>query len=325
MHLLDQSGHVLPPPCCKVCRTAGRKLRRIDAFFGRRVKIIVKVDAVHRVVLQKLGHALHHIVRRCRLGRVQIQPVAHCTHPFRVGVGKVVLCQIRRHGCRGPQPVGIQPRFHRKAAPVGLLQKDVQRVKTGVLPLHAGAQMAPREQLAFVKCIPEGPHLRKHRVQPKARAVFQHLHAPGAEAIRRGKIHCCPFQIAHPYGPPLACRQGRVLNRMFFCFRFVLFGKLFSAQPQPRTHTGSSTGPRQKGAPVHTARFRFRFFGLAPLGHRVSSWVLYSTSAAQPRAQASSTNMMFVQKARALMPAYFVSSQNKRRSASEMHTSCSGR
>ena len=36
-------------------------------------------------------------------------------------------------------------------------------------------------------------------------------------------------------------------------------------------------------------------------------------------------NMMFVQKARALMPAYFVSSQNKRRSASEMHTSCSGR
>ena len=50
---------------------------------------------------------------------------------------------------------------------MGLLQKDVQRVKTGVLPLHAGAQVAPREQLAFVKCISEGPHLRKHRVQPK--------------------------------------------------------------------------------------------------------------------------------------------------------------
>ena len=37
--------------------------------------------------------------------------------------------------------------------------------------------------------------------------------------------------------------RGRVLNRLFFYFRFVPFGKLFSAQPQPRTHTGSSTGP----------------------------------------------------------------------------------
>ena len=164
VHLLDQSGHVLPPPCCKVCRTAGRKLRRIDAFFGRRVKIIVKVDAVHRVVLQKLGHTLHHIVRRCRLGRVQIQPVAHCTHPFRVGVGKVVLCQIRRHGCRGPQPVGIQPRFHRKAAPVGLLQKDVQRVKTGVLPLGAGAKVAERKIPAGVQGISKGPHMGKNGV-----------------------------------------------------------------------------------------------------------------------------------------------------------------
>ena len=69
---------------------------------------------------------------------------------------------------------------------MGLLQKDVQRVKTGVLPLHAGAQVAPREQLAFVKCIPEGPHLRKHRVQPKARTIVQHLCAPGAEGVCRG-------------------------------------------------------------------------------------------------------------------------------------------
>ena len=38
--------------------------------------------------------------------------------------------------------------------------EDVQRVEAGVLPLYAGAEMAPREEVAPVKRVPERPHLR---------------------------------------------------------------------------------------------------------------------------------------------------------------------
>ena len=45
-----------------------------------------------------------------------------------------------------------------------------------VLTLHAGAQVAPREQLAFVKCISEGPDVYKrqpHRKDGKYMASFE--------------------------------------------------------------------------------------------------------------------------------------------------------
>ena len=271
MHRLYQCGHILLPPCGKVHRTAGRKLHRVDAFLGGGVKIIVKVDAIHRIVLQKFRHALHHIIRSGRLCRVQVQPVAHRTHPLRMGVGKVILRKAGRHGGRGPQPVGVQPRFHREPPPVGFLQEDVQRVKAGVCPLHPGAQVAPWKQAAAIQRVPEGPHLRQHRVQPKARTIVQHLCAPGAEGVRRGKIQQRPFQIADPHSPPLACRQGRVINVLLLFFCFILSGKLFAAQPQPRAHAGGGTGTQQKAAPAKAARLHFRFFRPAPLGHRVSS------------------------------------------------------
>ena len=64
VHRLYQCGHILLPPRGKVHRTAGRKLHRVDAFLGGGVKVIVKVDAIHRIVLQKFRHALQAVVER---------------------------------------------------------------------------------------------------------------------------------------------------------------------------------------------------------------------------------------------------------------------
>ena len=87
---------------------------------------------------------------------------------------------------------------------------------------------------------------------------------------------------------------------------------------------GGNARPGQKGSAAKAA-FCLGFRRPAALGHRVSSCVLYRVSPAQPRAQVSNTNMIFVQKARPLMPAYLVSIQNTSRSTSAALTSCSCR
>ena len=51
-------------------------------------------------------------------------------------------------------------------------------VKAGVLALHPGAQMAPREQTAAVQRIPEGAHLCQHSVQPQPGAILHRGHLP---------------------------------------------------------------------------------------------------------------------------------------------------
>ncbi len=93
---------------------------------------------------------------------------------------------------------------------MGLGEEDVQRVKAGVLPLHAGAEMAPREKLTAVERVPKGPHLCNDRVQPKGEAVVQQLGRPGPERLFRGEIQLCPFEIADPDSPPLPGREGRI-------------------------------------------------------------------------------------------------------------------
>ena len=302
VHGPHQRGHIFPPPRGKISRPGRRKLRRVDALVGGGVEVIVKVDAVHRVVLHQLGHALHHIVGGGRLGGVQVKALVHRAHPLRVGVGQIAVRKVRRHGRRGAQAVGVDPRFHRDAPGVGFLQQHVQRVKARVLPLHAGAQMAPRKQTAAVQRIPEGAHLGQHCVQPQSGTVVQQLHHSGAEGILRGKVHGGPFQIAHPHGPPLPGRQRRV--GVCRGLRGAVGGRRGSApaQGQPCRGTHSRPGPQQKGAPPHAAIFASFLFPAAP-GHSSSSCNLYRVSAAQPRAQASSTNSRFVQKASPAMPA----------------------
>ena len=179
----------------------------------------------------------------------------------------------------------------------------------GPCPLHPGAQVAPREQTAAVQRIPEGPHLRQHGVQPKARrsCPAAALH-PARKVSCRGEIQQRPVQIAHPHRPPLAGGQGGVgVPGALSCsvaavWSASLFCGAATSPAQPRRRLRSA--PSQKGCCRPKRRgLHLRFRRPAALGHRVSSCVLYRVSAAQPRAQASSTNMMFVQKARPLMPA----------------------
>ena len=274
VHFRHQRGNVLPPPRGKVGCAACRKLHRVHGGIGGGVKVIVKVDAVHRVVLQKLCHPLHHIVCGGRHGGVQVQPLPGGAQPVRVGVCQIILCQIRRHRRRGAQTVGVDPRLHPDAPAVRLGQKDIQRVKAGVFALHPGAQMAPREQTAAVQRIPEGAHLRQHGVQSQPGAIVQQLRCPGAEGVLGGEIQQRPVQIAHPHRPPLSGGQGGV-----GCRGRILPGGssvvciAFLPQVPPRRSTGGNARPGQKGSAAKAA-FCLGFRRPAALGHRVSSCVL---------------------------------------------------
>ena len=133
------------------------------------------MHAVHRVVPDQLGHPLHDVGSGFREGRVQVQPVAHGADPLRVGVCQVVLGQVGRHCRRAAQAVGVDPRLQREAPAVRLGDEDIQRVEARVLPLHAGAQVAPRVEGAAVERIPKGPHLHENGVEPQRGAVIQQL------------------------------------------------------------------------------------------------------------------------------------------------------
>ena len=59
--------------------------------------------------------------------------------------------------------------------------EDVQRVEARVLPLHPGAQVAPRVEGAAVERIPKGPHLHENGVEPQRGAVVQQSRGIGPE------------------------------------------------------------------------------------------------------------------------------------------------
>ena len=214
MSRFHQRGDVLPPPCSQIPRAAGGELGRVQRSICRGVKIVVEVDAVHSVVLHQLCNALHHIVCGFRDSRVQVQPLAHGADPLGMYIGKVIFRQRGRHLRRGAEAVGVHPRFQRKAPAVCFGDEDVQRVEAGVLPLYAGAEMAPREEGAPVKRVPERPHLRDDGVQSDGQTVVHQRRRTGTEGCFGGKVHPGPFQIAHPDGPPFTRGQGGV----WLCF-----------------------------------------------------------------------------------------------------------
>ena len=248
-----QRGDVLPPPCGQIPRAAGGELGRVQRGICRGVKVVVEVDAVHSVVLHQLCHALHHIVCGFRDSRVQVQPLAHGADPLGMYIGKVIFRQRGRHLRRGAEAVGVHPRFQRKAPAVCFGDEDVQRVETGVLPLHAGAEMAPREQVAPVKSIPERPHLRDDGVQSDGQTVVHQRRRTGPEGFLRGKVHPGPFQIAHPDGPPFTRRQGGVglcfIRRRHRRHR----GGLSPAQQHRCPGQSGTAGPGQKRPPPEPA------------------------------------------------------------------------
>ena len=295
---LDQARHVLLPPGCQILLTAGLELRRVEGGFGRGIKIIVEVDAVHGVALHKLGHPLHHIRSGLRDGRVQVDPLAHRAAPLRMGVHQIRLPNAGRHGRRAFQPVRVDPGFQRKPPRVCLGDEHIQRVKAGCLPLRTGAEMAPRKQAALVQRIPEGPHLRENGVQPQSGAVVHQRGDIRPERCLGRKVHPRPFQIAHPDRPPLTRGQGRVrrLIRLQHCGRVYFF--YVPDRTVQKIRSGGTAQPRQEPS----AADLFLPARCAPLRAHASSCILYRLSAAQPRAQASSTQSRFAQKLRLAMP-----------------------
>ena len=192
--------------------------------------------------------------------------------------------QRRRHLRRGAEAVGVHPRFQRKAPAVCFGDEDVQRVEAGVLPLLAGAEMAPRKQGAPVKSIPERPHLRDDGVQPDGQTVVHQLRRTGTEGFFGGKVHPGPFQIAHPDGPPFTRGQGGV----GLCFvhrrhrrRRGRLAPASAAQPAPARNA------RRPNRPRRAQRLLRRWVMRPPASYRGSALPNPGRRPAAPRAGSS--------------------------------------
>ena len=78
-----------------------------------------------------------------------------------------------------------------------------KRVKTGVLPLGAGAKVAERKIPAGVQGISKGPHMGKNGVCPKGGNVLHDGGGIGTESGFTAEIGMLPFQKADPDGANL--------------------------------------------------------------------------------------------------------------------------
>ena len=228
------------------------------------------MDPVHRVVPHQLSHPFHHISRRLGDGRVQVQAPVHLHHPLGVGVGQIVFRQLGRGGGGGPEPVGVDPSFHRQAPAVGLGEEEVQGVKPRVHPLGAGADVAPGIEGAGIEGIPEGPHLEQDGIQPQGGALVRHGCRPGAEGLRRAVVHPLELQITDPYRPVFPGGGVRV-SRLHPC------GPALLPQPEGPGPYGGRSRPRQKGPAGEPLPLVFLFPGSGPgacmvcVGHLTAS------------------------------------------------------
>ena len=106
-------------------------------------------------------------------------------------------------GSVGLQAVGVDPGFQRKALGMGGFYQHGKRVKTGVLPLGAGAKVAERKIPAGVQGISKGPHMGKNGVCPKGGNVLHDGGGIGTESGFTAEIGMLPFQKADPDGANL--------------------------------------------------------------------------------------------------------------------------
>ena len=105
--------------------------------------------------------------------------------------------------------------------------------------------------------------------------------------------------VAHPHRPPLAAGQGGVGGSLW------RWRRLRIVSCRDRTQQIIRQGGRYRAAQSDqegTAANPALAVPVPPLGHASSSCILYRLSAAQPRAQASSTQSRLAQKLRPAMP-----------------------
>ena len=151
------------------------------------------MNAVHRVAIQNFLHPGGNAVPHVRAGGVQVLAPGRLLHPLRVCGGQAVGAEGAGHGVVQRQPVGVQPGLQPKAAGVGLLHQNGQRVKAGVAALGASAD-------AGVQGVPEGPHLGENGVQPHGGVLVKPAAHLGTEGGLAGEVGALPLQIADPDG-----------------------------------------------------------------------------------------------------------------------------
>ena len=164
-------------------RPRSRRRRRPGRSWGRSNR---QNGCRQLIVFAQLGHAVRDVLPHGGVGRVEIQPAFRLVHPARVQAGGVCGGQRGRAAAR-LQAVGVDPGFQLQPARVGGFHQQGQRVKTGVLPLRAGAQVAERVQRARVQRVPKRPHMRQHNVGPQRGDAVQHCARIGRKTPRRTK------------------------------------------------------------------------------------------------------------------------------------------
>ena len=235
-YLLHQRVDVGAPPFGQVLSPAvPRVTLRVERFVCGGIKVVVELNSVHVIILHDLRYALHHHVLHLGQSGVVVQPAVRLQRPALVQKRRVVRRQLAGgHGVVEPHAVRVHPCLDGKAAGVGLLHKNGQRVIAGVLPLHARYKVAPGIHCAGVHRVPERAHLHDDGVQPQSRTVVQQRAHRRGKALRAGGIEHRPFQIAHPHG---AVRHGRG----------------HGLRLAPRLHTGRHRGkilPGRAGLPA---------------------------------------------------------------------------
>ena len=143
------------------------------------IKIVVQMDAVHRIVFQDLPDAFQDLSAHPGLARVVIQAAVAVEH-HAVGqlAGGMTVAELGEGlltgGCRrAGDAVRVEPGVQFHARLVTLLRKISQRVKAAVrgLSLAAGKHGAPGVDPGRIQRVGCGPHLKKQGVHPPGPGV----------------------------------------------------------------------------------------------------------------------------------------------------------
>ena len=176
--LREQQIDIFAPPLRQIHRLTlldrrgiGLILRVIEVFDVGGVEVIVKLDAVHRVVLHDLPHTVDDELTRPLVRRVEDDTALGLDAERRVFDIGIVVAELRgrlidRHA------VGIDPRVQPQTALLTDRAHDPQRVIAETLALFARENVRGGEELGLIERVAERAHLHDQRVEAADLAVL---------------------------------------------------------------------------------------------------------------------------------------------------------
>ena len=205
----DERVHVVAAPvvdAVEVRAVACEGLCIIEIRAG--IEVVVEMDAVHIIIADDLGRAVHDELLHCRETGVKVVIAVVFDHPFRMLARRAALGQgVKLLPAVSRDAVGIDPGVQLKAALVRALDPVREHIKVPVGRSAAGAAdvAALGEKSGPVECVRRGTHLKKDRVQAHRRDVVEHGVRLGGERLRghagRGRIvdvrYACDPDAAH--------------------------------------------------------------------------------------------------------------------------------